>query len=186
MRHESSSTGHGRSSTRHERSSMRHGRPSMRHEGSSTPPVRSSLRHERSSMPPVPPSMRHEKSSTRHGGSPTAELEASGFGSTLKKDARHYARGSGNLGCGAWSPRSVNWQPGSRDWLVGSAVWTDGSADGAPGGFQAAVQHLEWRRVWVAVAFLPLLPHYSRICRHEHLLQRLGIHAEDKNACDGD
>lgn len=57
---------------------------------------------------------------------------------------------NGNLGRGAWSPGSGSWQPGSAGWLVGSAVWTDGSADGAPGGFQAAVQRLEWRDLWVA------------------------------------
>jgi len=57
---------------------------------------------------------------------------------------------NGNLGRGAWSPGSGNWQPGSRDWLVESAVWTDGSADGAPGGFQTAVQRLAWRDLWVA------------------------------------
>jgi hypothetical protein len=54
--------------------------------------------------------------------------------------------GRGNPGSGAWSPGSGSWQPGSAGWLGGSAGWTAGSADGAPGGFQAAVRCLEWRR----------------------------------------
>jgi len=75
--------------------------------------------------------------------------------------------GCGNLGRGAWSPRTVNWQPGS-------AVWTDGSADGAPGGFQAAVPRLEWRRVQVARGAAGTGHPGERTARRECILMQSG------------